>query len=455
METEQPEHIMEITEREEFNVQEYPQFDQFFTILKHFGSVPDEQMPFNEQLTRLSRLHEITEYKMHVSDPDNPDEDVLITMPLFKIEDIKLKSRRIIKMGDYYFTFNPSLLDNPQDSLLFYNKQENGKLIKAHHPHINDNGKPCLGEFQRQTGHLQTGNIIFIVKLARKFLSTHYYRSTFHNLKENYDNTLICQTHPDTPNPDETNQTPIPGERIEFRQMGWKLAHQRRYNHRTDNHDPLHLTGWQAPKMNGYIHTFMEKGLSFSSACRKIRSLIRNKEGYTETTDNEMVSVFANIRRQGHHLITAEGEQTLENGVLRLSDHQVRDRSFIRVKLTDTQIAIFQSWSDATQGNDDGQGFHGLPYVGELSEEELEHIMITGLWPLQYNNTEESKKDSLYKACLTTYELLEEQGQEALIKYLKAQLKKVEAPIGSESETTHTPRMDTAYTIPIADLPTF
>ena len=130
-------------EEEQLIVQEYPQFEKFFTILTHFGSVPDEQMPFNEQLTRLSRTYEISEHQMHVSDPNESDEDTLVNMPLFKIEDVKLKSRRIIKMGDYYFTFNPALLDNPQDSLLFYNKQENGKLIKAHHPHINDNGKPC------------------------------------------------------------------------------------------------------------------------------------------------------------------------------------------------------------------------------------------------------------------------------------------------------------------------
>jgi hypothetical protein len=136
--------------------------------------------------------------------------------------------------------------------------------------------------------------------------------------------------------------------------------------------------------------------------------------------------------------------------------HRGHKFCIIQIRLTDTQRDTIREWYSGHNQNDNGQSFNGLPYVDELTEEEIDHIMITGLWPEKYNTTTNSAQDDLYKECIQIVEVLKAYGDIEVLKQLKSELRKLEGVQNvPNTKTTYTTSHNATDPISFADLPTF
>ena len=435
----------------ETEVKDFSHYNDFFRLMKHYGDFPEGQMDLNEQLSRLSSMFQVSEHKMYVHDPECSD-DVLISLPMFEIKDTKIKSRRIVKMGVYYFVLNPQFITDPPKAMLFYNKLEDGKLIKAHHPHINDNGTPCLGEFQRQTAELKQGNLIFTVKLAKKFLATHYYRSTFHRLNDNYDRDIIG-TYKPAIQPTE-DQEFVPAETKKIRVMGWELAHNIRNNHRNSSPSQIYL----GSNVNAWIIEFMDRDHNFMSACSQIRSLIRSLEGIEgveiSSSQLEDLDYLASWSKYESYLrrITS-----LEDGSIQIEDEEVRSnyssQKFVTVELNTDQKKLMSQFRRLRNSSNSHRELLSAPYPGEVSEEEMNYIIENSEWPERILKTD-PETVKVYEEAIAVLEEVKVKSKQLTIKFLKKKLREL-GGLNDEIKVSHPQQTTTTHTIPIEALPRF
>ena len=437
---------------EELELQDFSRFKEFYEVLKLHGNIPEDQMSFEEQMTRLSMKYEISDHKIY-TDEDEDGEQKLITVPLFKIEGTKIKSRRIVQMGTYYFAINPAFITDPPKALLFYNKLDDGKIVKATHPHISDNGIPCLGEFQRQTNQLVTGNIMFIVTLAKKFLGSHYYRSTYHNLRDNYDMDIIGVYKPsiEAGEDDQGNRVMTNPISEKVRIMGWDLARQLR--HTREHTNPLRITSYRADKVNGYLIKLYNRLGSFPEACKALRSLRRDLRGIEDMLESIDKRKFDDLHSWGYMDLQIRSMLHYEGGKLDTSRLD-NTSTFIRQHITKEERELFRQYNAATNGEDSIEYFTNQPYINDLSEEDLEFILENHKWPDALKRDNSAVK-MLRKKCIKLYNDLEVSNNQLAIKHLRKQILQLGGTVNEEPKVNHPPRDVTTNRLSFEEIPQF
>jgi hypothetical protein len=435
----------------ELVIKEYPEYKQWIELMHEWGTIPEGQMKIEEQLTRLEVSFPISDYKLYIEDTNG--EEHLVTMPLFKIQDVRIKSKRIIRMGDYYFTINPQFLDDPQSALKFFNKLDDGAYIKAHHPHINDNGQPCLGEFQRHLCQLIDGNILYIVKAARKFLKTHNYRSTFHNLREYYDVDIIgILKRAELDN----NLDPIDGTEIteKIRVMGWKLSHEIRCHNRTSRHSsgrPLFINSYRSGKIKSWIVRLMKLDLSFTQAAKTIRKLQNSLDTTEIDIPHQIEEGLKSLSQWSYYKVNIGNISFLHH-----PGESVSAVEIARIYLNESQQQIVSTFR-ALRGNDSVRDYmENAPWPDELSDEEIQNIIATGEWPDGILSEGGDTNKVAYMEAIFLWQSLVEEGKTFMINKFKNELKRLGEDIKDEPiEVTDTRRNGTENPILLEDLPRF
>ena len=451
-----------LRQNEEVAIKDFSHYNDFFNLLKEHGEIPEGQMSFNEQLTRLSSMFQIGAHKLYVYDPKK-SEDILIDVPLFEIENTKIKSRRIIKMGVYYFTLNPQFVADPAKALLFYNKLENGKLIKAHHPHINDTGTPCLGEFQRYVSQIKSANLIYIVKFARKFLATHYYRSTFHRLNDNYDVDIYGTLIPSKLTGEkDSDGNDIYSEAVveKIRVMGWNIAHEIRPNGRSSSdYEPIRINSHRSQKLRGWLVTFLNRGKTFHQSCQLLRALIRDLAG-TEIENNEIETLkeIESLARWGYYDVYQGGKRNYYIGTNILearSDDPYRNGSvFIRIHLDDTSKSIISSWRYLRRDQEGMDFLPTAPYPGEMTEEEIDSIISNAQWPSKYKENDGTLMLA-QRECSSILNDIKVLAKQLTIKQLRKDIKELGGFEDAQVKTNHTEPSHQTYTVSVEEIPHF
>ena len=141
-------------------------------IVNYDTQLRNRGMSLEEQWDIVSKKYEIGLMWLydieHDDDGEECEREKLV--PIFKLPNIRLKTRRWIPLGDYYITLDFNVYQEGRDSegpLQFWNWDDDQNcFVHALHPHINMAGRPCMGNFGPLfTAAYQAANLMMITSL--------------------------------------------------------------------------------------------------------------------------------------------------------------------------------------------------------------------------------------------------------------------------------------------------